>query len=95
MKTLIAIDNMKCGGCANSIKKELKSISHVQGVEVDLNHETIALEYSEGLDMDKLKRKLATMGYPEKGTMSGLPKMAANAKSYISCAIGRMSEKED
>jgi hypothetical protein len=32
------------------------------------------------------------MGYPEKGTLDGFDKFAANAKSNVSCAIGKISK---
>jgi len=35
--------------------------------------------------------KLKSMGYPEKGSLKGLDAGLANAKSYVSCAIGRMT----
>jgi hypothetical protein len=31
------------------------------------------------------------MGYPEHGSVSGLEAGLTNAKSFVSCAIGRMS----
>jgi hypothetical protein len=31
------------------------------------------------------------MGYPERGTLHGLSAGVANAKSFVSCAIGRIS----
>ena len=35
--------------------------------------------------------KLRSMGYPEKGSLQGFDAGVANAKSFVSCAIGRMS----
>ncbi|NBT01778.1 MAG: heavy metal transporter, partial [Betaproteobacteria bacterium] len=35
--------------------------------------------------------KLLSMGYPEKGSVAGLDKGIATAKSFVSCAIGRIS----
>jgi copper chaperone len=35
--------------------------------------------------------KLKSMGYPEQGSVSGLNAGLANAKSFVSCAIGRVS----
>jgi hypothetical protein len=31
------------------------------------------------------------MGYPEKGSTQGLDAGVSNIKSYVSCAIGKMS----
>jgi copper chaperone len=35
--------------------------------------------------------KLRALGYPEKGSVSGLEAGLTNAKSYVSCAIGRIT----
>jgi copper chaperone len=34
---------------------------------------------------------LAKLGYPEKGSVEGLKAAAAAAKSFVSCAVGRIS----
>jgi copper chaperone len=91
MKTKIIIDNMKCGGCAGSIKKGLKSFTEVSEVVVDVENESVEITHNDDLPIEKLKEKLSSMGYPEKGTLEGFDKFAANAKSYVSCAIGKIS----
>ena len=35
---------------------------------------------------------LAKIGYPEKGSVEGMRAAAAAAKSFVSCAIGRLSD---
>jgi hypothetical protein len=35
--------------------------------------------------------KLQDMGYPEKGSIEGFEAGVSNIKSYVSCAIGKMS----
>ena len=35
--------------------------------------------------------KLKSMGYPEKGSVAGIEAGITNAKSFVSCAIGRMT----
>lgn len=94
MKTKIIIDNMKCGGCAGSIKKGLRSFSEVSDVVVDVENESVEITHNDDFPIEKLKEKLSSMGYPAKGTLEGFDKFAANAKSYVSCAIGKIS-KED
>ena len=39
----------------------------------------------------KMILKSKSMGYPEKGSMAGLAAGITNAKSFVSCAIGRMT----
>jgi copper chaperone len=40
---------------------------------------------------EALVAKLKSMGYPEHGSVSGFDAGLANAKSFVSCAIGRVS----
>ena len=93
MKTQIVIDNLKCSGGAGSIKKGLKSFREVEDVTVDHDSELVEVTYNENFPIEKIKEKLAAMGYPEKGTKTGFDKLAANAKSYVSCAIGKISNE--
>ncbi len=94
MRTKITVDNIKCGGCAGSIKKGLKSYPEVSDVIVDVEKESVEIEHSDNLPIEKLKDKLSSMGYPAKGTLEGFEKLAANAKSYVSCAIGKISNQD-
>jgi copper chaperone len=40
---------------------------------------------------EALITKLKSMGYPEQGSVTGLDAGLANAKSFVSCVIGRIS----
>ncbi len=83
----IQVENIKCHGCANSIKGSLKKISGVDDVNVDVENGTISIEgKDEELNRDEIIAKLHSMGYPEPGKGSGL----TTATSYVSCMIGRV-----
>jgi copper chaperone CopZ len=82
----IQVENIKCGGCINSIKKELMNIRGITAVDVSKETETVEL-YGTSIDREEAINKLAEMGYPEKGNNSLLSK----AKSFISCAVGKVS----
>lgn len=86
----IDIDNLKCGGCANSIVKGLSAMVGVANVAVDHDNDRVTFEADEAL-RDAVADKLRAMGYPEKGTLEGLSAGVATAKSFVSCAIGRIS----
>jgi copper chaperone len=86
----IEIDNLKCGGCAATILKGLNSIDGVSQVKVDPVAHAVELKAPASLRSAVIEQ-LRQMGYPEKGTMSGIQAGLANAKSYVSCAIGRMA----
>lgn len=87
MKTeKIVIDNLKCGGCTNSIKKILNQIIGVLGVEVIKETNTVFIDHGGQIPRNVFLEKLEKLGYPEEGTSTAFQK----AKSYVSCAIGRL-----
>ena len=90
MSFTIAVKNIKCGGCANSIRKAISAVKGVSGVAVDVERGEVRVEGDEAARPDVAKR-LLELGYPEKGTAAGISSAAAKAKSFVSCAIGRMS----
>lgn len=94
MKTEFAIDNLKCGGCANTIRKALTAIPGISDARVDEEIGAVSFTYSDETVVKTAKEKLASIGYPESGTLEGFEKLSAGAKSYVSCAIGRMTKKE-
>ena len=86
----IEIENLKCGGCAQTITNGLLKIEGVETVSIDNDTDTDTVNYtgSEGVKQAVVE-KLLKMGYPEKGTVSGLEAGVATAKSFVSCAIGK------
>ena len=86
----IAIDNLKCGGCEKSIIKGVSSIDGVSEVSVDHDRQLVRFEGEENLRQE-VTDKLRSMGYPETGSIRGLEAGMANVKSFVSCAIGRVS----
>ncbi len=86
----IEIDNLKCGGCAKTIVNGLSAIGGVHSVEVDHPTSTVRVDANANL-REAVVSKLKDMGYPEHGSISGLDKGIATAKSFVSCAIGKMS----
>jgi copper chaperone CopZ len=93
MKTArIEIENLKCHGCANTIKKEIRRIPEVTNVSVSQEDKMVIIDYDSEDDMNELFTKgLARLGYPEKGNKN----LGNQVKSYVSCAIGRMSKEEE
>ncbi len=86
--TTINILNLKCNGCASTITKGLLSLEGVTEVVVTLENSEIKInKVSESL-FTKVKAKLSKMGYPEVGDANT---MLHKAKSFVSCATGKMS----
>jgi copper chaperone len=86
MMTVIKIENLKCGGCAATIKKGLLSIENVSDVLVDVANDTVSIT-SENVLIDVIKEKLSKLGYPEVGYKNTI---VHKAKSFVSCAVGRI-----
>jgi len=92
----IYVENIKCGGCANGIKQKLATIDGVEKVDVDVeaglvNCYFINQDNKEEL-LGKVKQQLQSMGYPEVGSVAGLKAAGAKAKSFVSCAVGKMTD---
>ncbi|MEM0542773.1 heavy-metal-associated domain-containing protein [Flavobacterium sp. j3] len=86
MKLEFEVENIKCGGCMNSIKSALLKIADVADVSIDKEIDTIFV--TGNVDKETIIAKLNELGYPEKGNNS----LTKKAMSYLNCAIGRMSE---
>ena len=88
MKTTIPIQNLKCGGCANTITKGISSIEAIQNVSVNVEDNTVTFSYETEEQVNEVKNKLKSLGYPVDGEANTL---GDKAKSYVSCAIGKIS----
>jgi len=86
MTAAIQIENLKCGGCATTIKKGLLSLNAVKEVTVDVENSIVSI-ISENNDFETIKEKLAKLGYPEVGDKNTV---LHKAKSFVSCAVGRI-----
>ncbi|CDS93168.1 MAG TPA: heavy metal-associated domain-containing protein [Chryseobacterium sp.] len=85
MRHNITVENIKCGGCMNSIKTALMKINGAENVSIDKDTETVTIDAT--VEKIILINALSKMGYPEKGNNDLLKK----AKSYVSCAIGKIN----
>jgi copper chaperone len=90
MSFTLSVENIKCGGCANSIRKALAGLEGVGSVDVDIERGEVRVDGGDAARATVATR-LLELGYPERGTASGVGSAAAKAKSFVSCAIGRMS----
>jgi copper chaperone len=90
MQIQVHVENMKCGGCEKSIIKGLTSIEGLSNIVIERDQQLISVTADASL-REALVAKLKSMGYPEHGSVSGLDAGLANAKSFVSCAIGRVS----
>jgi len=89
MKTTIQIQNLKCGGCAHTIISSLNGLDNVSDVQINVETSEVSFNYLTEVDKKAAYQKLKSLGYPavEEENSLGL-----KAKSYISCAIGKIKK---
>lgn len=86
-ESLIYVENIKCGACMNSIKTKLMEKEGVEAVDIDLDEGIVKVFHGSETDRSTLESMLTKMGYPP----SGKNTLGAQAKSYVSCMVGRLS----
>lgn len=89
MQHIIEVENIKCGGCANTITGKLSKLEGVDAVQVEIEAGRITVEAPDAARAQLVTTLLAS-GYPEKGSVEGIKAAKAKAKSFVSCAIGKM-----
>ncbi len=85
------VENIKCGGCASTIKKRLMEDDSINDVMVDVESGTVTIS-SEVDASEKWREQLLKLGYPQAGTAEGMASAKAKAKSFVSCAVGRVDQ---
>jgi len=89
MKTeKIIIANLKCGGCATTIKNDLLKLDGVNEVNVDIENDAVNVVYNDNIGRKIIIDKLHSLGYPEATAENGL---LLQIKSYASCMVGRIN----
>jgi copper chaperone len=89
MQHVIEVENIKCGGCASTIRGKLGALEGVSAVQVDIENGRVTLDAPADRRASLVAALLAS-GYPEKGSVEGIRAAGAKARSFVSCAIGRM-----
>jgi copper chaperone len=92
MRKVELIQNLKCNGCANTISTELNNLDGISNTTVDIESNSVSFDYELEDQVERVESKLSSLGYPiDKDPNSLLKK----AKSYLSCAVGRLGDKKD
>ena len=86
----LSVENIKCGGCAGTITKRLNELDAVSDCQVDVENGVVSITGDES-NKAEVTALLLKLGYPESGTAEGLKAAKAKAKSFVSCAVGKMS----
>lgn len=88
MKASIIVQNLKCGGCAKTIINKLSDLPYISGVEVDTETSQVSFKCNTSDDALGVKNQLKLLGYPSVEENNAT---LTKAKSFISCARGKMS----
>ncbi len=91
MKKTFQIQNLKCGGCENTIINALLKIDGVKKVSIHSDDSSISLTYKNDDAFKNARRRLSQIGYPIQGDVNTIVKQAT---SYVSCAIGKLSKQD-
>jgi copper chaperone CopZ len=83
----IIIANLKCSGCATTIKNNLMKLPGMQDVNVVNDEDKVIVSY-DNLDRSAITEKLHSLGYPEATEENGL---LLQLKSFASCMVGRVN----
>ena len=89
MNTTLEIQNLKCSGCANTIITKLSGLKGLSEVVVNNEANSVTFNYENEDTLLATKELLAKLGYPVVGEKNAL---ATKAKSFVSCAVGRMNK---
>ena len=87
----LVVDNIKCGGCAGTITKKLEVVFQTQDIEIDIENGIVNINVEDG-KRDEVAKVLLELGYPETDSVHGFDSAKAKAKSFVSCAIGKMDK---
>ena len=95
MKQTFQVENVKCGGCANTVMTKLKDVFGEVEVNLDVMPREITLEI-EDKQVDDLRLALKKLGYPMSDEKLNLfDANATKAKSFVSCAVGKFELSKD
>ena len=89
MKTSIEVQNLKCGGCANTIKGKLSELENISDIEINIEESEITFNHLNQSVVDEVRNKLSAIGYP---SIEDDNSVLSKAKSFVSCATGKFKD---
>lgn len=87
----IIVENIKCSGCAGIISKKLNAKFNTESVKVNIESGAISIDIEEN-KRNEAAKALLDLGYPETDSVHSFSSVKVKAKSFISCAIGKMGK---
>jgi len=91
MKQTFEVINVKCEGCAGTLKEKLREQFGEVEVNLEVEPRQITLEIDDS-HIEALGVALKRLGYPFiTEEMGFVDSSSAKAKSFVSCAIGKIN----
>jgi len=91
MKQTFEVINVKCGGCASTLKTSLAEEFGEVAVNLEVEPRQITLNIEESA-IPALRSALKKLGYPMSDEdLSTVEGFTTTAKSFVSCAVGKMN----
>ena len=90
MKKTYTVLNVKCGGCAATLKSKLAQEFGEVIVNLEVEPREITLDIEESQEQS-LRKQLRSLGYPMSDEKLNLFETGTTkAKSFVSCAVGKV-----
>ena len=90
MKQTFEVINVKCGGCASTLKTKLADEFGEVDVNLEVEPRQITLDIEESA-IPALRTSLKKLGYPMSDEdLTTIEGFSTTAKSFVSCAVGKM-----
>lgn len=94
MKQTFQVENVKCNGCATTLKNKLAEEFGTVDVNLEVEPREITLEIAEE-KRDDLQTALRGLGYPLSTDELGMvDNTTAKFKSFVSCAVGKIDNNK-
>ena len=94
MKQTFQVENVKCNGCATTLKNKLLTEFGTVDVNLEVEPREITLEIAEE-KIDDLQTVLRGLGYPFSTDELGMvDNTTAKFKSFVSCAVGKIDNNK-
>ena len=88
MNVKLDVSNIKCYGCANTIRNTLDAIDGVNQTYVNVSNGSVIVDANSDI-REALSETLLRLGYPESNQPRINNTFPTKAKSFISCLLGR------
>ncbi|PHQ65072.1 MAG: heavy metal transporter [Sulfurimonas sp.] len=85
--------NIKCGGCANTVKEALREDFGEVKVNLEQSPRVVSVIIKDEEHEQLFRKKMRSLGYPMDDEELGVfTATGLKAKSFVSCAVGKMNQ---